>query len=64
MNWRFKYVEFGFVVLVTASFTLSCAWLVSARLPAVSMLDDSLLSPGLGLVMGFVVGVQFFQCSL
>ncbi|CAF2313811.1 unnamed protein product, partial [Brassica napus] len=25
VNWRFRYVEFGFVVLVTASLTLSCA---------------------------------------
>ncbi|KAF3541219.1 hypothetical protein F2Q69_00021206 [Brassica cretica] len=25
VNWKFWYVEFGFVVLVTASFTLSCA---------------------------------------
>ncbi|WZZ80239.1 hypothetical protein YC2023_100811 [Brassica napus] len=25
VNWKFRYVEFGFVVLVTASFTLSCA---------------------------------------
>ncbi|KAF3510276.1 hypothetical protein F2Q69_00008668 [Brassica cretica] len=25
VNWRFRYVEFGFVVLVTASFTLFCA---------------------------------------
>ncbi|KAL0663313.1 hypothetical protein Bca4012_100150 [Brassica carinata] len=38
VNWRFKYVDFGFVVLVTASFTLSCACVVSARLPAVSMI--------------------------
>lgn len=38
MNWRFKFVEFGFAVLVTASFTLSCACVVSARVSTVSMI--------------------------